>query len=616
MLVAVSGFAIACISPQRAAQFVQQHPDSEFASAYKNHAHFESNMAYSMPAAVVPCAGGVADIFSCDNVVMLGHLTNFELGGGSVNDSWGWVDPETGREYALVGRSTGISFVDVTHPGNPLVVGTMARNDNPTVWADLKVFDNHAFIVADNVQDVGLQVFDLTRLRGVDNPPVAFQPDLVYREFASAHNIVINQETGFAYAVGGETCFTGGHVIDINDPLNPRFAGCIPTSTYIHDMQCTIYRGPDDDHFGKEICIANAGNRTQIFDVDDKADMRELSSVVYPLVAFSHQGWMTEDHRFFVMGDELDESNFGHNTRTIVLDIQDLDAPMFSAAFQAETQSIDHNQYVKGNLLYQANYEAGLRILRIDDPAAAELTEVAFFDTQPDSDSAGFRGAWNVYPFLPSGNILISDLTSGLFIVRPTINAEGDPLELDFDVADGQWVTDDVGFRGAAQGVTFDYLPSADVLFLAWFTYQLEPQVPSDDPSPDIGAPDNRWLTGRLQTDGNSAFGPLFASAGGGFDQPPNEFQRTAQVGEVRVDFTACDHAFLTYSIDQPPLSRTIELIPLEKRTSPEAFECRPGSNPAGGAGVTDDRVSTAKEKSLQDSAARLSALSASRAQG
>jgi len=580
-LTAVSGIAAACISPERAAEFAQVHPDSTFASAYQGHAHPESNVEYSLPQAPVPCRDGLADIFPCNNVVVLGHLSNATLGGGSGSDSWGWMDPQTGREYALVGRSQGVTFVDVSEPTAPRVVGTLPRNDEPTVWADLKVFDDHAFIVADAVEDVGLQIFDLTRLREVTGDPVEFQPDQVYRQFASAHNLVVNEQTGFAYAVGGETCVGGAHIVDINDPMAPQFVDCIPHNGFIHDMQCLVYQGPDEEHAGKEICIANTGLRVRIFDVDDKTDMRELSATLYPAASFSHQGWMTEDHRYFIMGDELDESNLSSNTRTIVLDLNDLDNARFSALFEAETQSIDHNQYVKGDLLYQANYGAGLRILRIDDPASAALTEVASLDTMPDFDAPFFQGAWNVYPFLPSGNILISDFNRGLFIVRATVDETGQAFELDFDQVDGQWVTNDPGRQGAAQGVTFDYLPSLDVLFMAWFTYPLEPEPPADGPLEGVGAADNRWLTGRMETDGNSAFGTLSASTGGGFDQPRIEAQRTEPVGEVSVEFVACDRAFLTYVIDEPPATRTIELIPLEKRNSPDDFACRPARQDA-----------------------------------
>jgi len=582
ILLVATSVALACISPKRAAQLVLDHPDSAFAQAYNGHDHGSSALAYRMPDGVVRCENGMADAFPCANVDLLGHLDLQALGGGSGSDSWGWADPETGREYALVGRSTGVTFVDVTEPTRMRVVGTLPRNDLATVWADLKVFNDHAFIVADDVGMVGMQVFDLRRLRttiGVEEV-IQFEPDRVYREFASAHNIVINEETGFAYAVGGESCSTGAHAIDINDPLNPQFAGCLPWPSFIHDMQCVVYQGPDAEHAGKEICIANTGISLAIFDVDNKQDMRQLGSTTYPGLSFSHQGWLTSDQRHFVMGDETDESQFGFNTRTIVIDVQDLDAPESSGEYFAATRSIDHNQYVKGSLIYQANYSAGLRILRIDDAASAELTEVAYFDTMPENNSPSFNGAWNVYPFLPSGNILISDFSRGLFIVRSTLDSNGEPVDFSFDVLDGQWVTDDPDFEGARQGITIDYLPNFDQVFVAWFTYKATPMLPDELPADEISSADNRWLTAQLQISGQAANGGIFASSGGGFDAPANPNQRTEQVGTMSLEVIACDRLRLEYQLDEPDRSRSMELIPLEKRLDPNGFQCRQTSSP------------------------------------
>ena len=139
--------------------------------------------------------------------------------------------------------------------------------------------------------------------------------------------------------------------------------------------------------------------------------------MVYPQLGFVHQGWLTEDHRFFLVGDELDESNFDVPTRTHVLDISDLDAPVFVFAYEATTTATDHNLYVLGNRVFEANYTSGLRVLKFGDLANRELMEIAFFDTFPASEATGLSGAWSVYPFLPSGTLLVSDRTNGLFIL-------------------------------------------------------------------------------------------------------------------------------------------------------------------------------------------------------
>jgi choice-of-anchor B domain-containing protein len=142
-----------------------------------------------------------------------------------------------------------------------------------------------------------------------------------------------------------------------------------------------------------------------------------ISSTTYPDLAFVHQGWLTEDHRFFLLGDEFDEPNFGVPTRTHIFDLSDLDAPVYVFAYEAATFAMDHNLYVLGNRVFQANFTAGLQVLEFGDLANRELMEIAFFDTVPDSDATDFSGAWSVHPYLPSGIIIVGDRTNGLFIL-------------------------------------------------------------------------------------------------------------------------------------------------------------------------------------------------------
>ena len=144
---------------------------------------------------------------------------------------------------------------------------------------------------------------------------------------------------------------------------------------------------------------------------------------------------MTEDQRYFIVGDEIDELNVGFNTRTIIFDFEDLDNPSFHFEYEGPTEAIDHNGYVKGNTYYLSNYRAGMRVLDISEIGDQNMTEIGFFDTYPENDSANFNGAWNVYPFFASGNIVISDIDSGFFLVRdPSLDQENITL-VDFDIA-------------------------------------------------------------------------------------------------------------------------------------------------------------------------------------
>ena len=146
------------------------------------------------------------------------------------------------------------------------------------IWRDVRVYANHAFIVSDNNGAHGMQVFDLARLRGVGAVAQTFNEDAHYANFANGHTIAITEESGFAYIAGSNTCpapsATGAlHIIDIRNPLNPVFAGCIATGGYSHEAQCWIYHGPDTAHQGKEICFnfnGSSGN-VAVVDVTNKA---------------------------------------------------------------------------------------------------------------------------------------------------------------------------------------------------------------------------------------------------------------------------------------------------------------------------------------------------------
>ncbi len=367
-----------------------------------------------------PCVGGFAGVYPCDNYDLQGHLTLAEMGasgGVEGNDIWGWTDPLDDKEYAIFGMTNGTAFVDVSDPLNPRYLGKLPTHSSSNIWRDMKVYNNYAFIVADNVGSHGMQVFDLTLLRNVVTPQT-FTNTAHYSGVGSAHNIVINEATGFAYIVGSNQNSGGLHFVNIQNPLAPVVAGGFSADGYTHDAQVVVYNGPDVTYQGLEIAFASNEDTFTIVDVDDKLDPQQISRTGYAGSSYAHQGWVTEDHQFFLMNDEFDEQNYAHNTRTYIWNIVDLDIPVFLGYFESSIAAIDHNNYVKGDSLYQANYRGGLRVLDISDVANANLTEVGFFDVYPASNSAQFNGAWSNYPYFASGNIIISSIEDGLFIVK------------------------------------------------------------------------------------------------------------------------------------------------------------------------------------------------------
>ncbi len=491
------------------------------------------------------CVDGKAGEFGCKNVDLLSHLSLSELGDiGRAQDNWGWRDPQTGRYYAIVSMFLGTSFVDVTDPVNPVYLGKMLSvNKDRGAASDVKTFANHAFVVSSAKQS-NMQVFDLTRLSDVASPQY-FESDVVYEDIGDAHNIAINEETGYAYLVGGwglGFCESGLHIVDISTPKSPTQAGCYSSVGYIHDTQCVIYRGPDEKYQGAEICFTSNTPNLSIIDVSDKTKMRLLGQVSWPQEVFAHQGWLSEDQRYFLMGDESDERRFGLNTRTIVLDVSDLEQPDYIGSHRADTIAIDHNQYVKGNFVYQANYSVGLRILRIDDLAKAEMTEVAWFDTFPASNNLADLGAWNVYPFFDNGTLLVSDGTTGLFMLHAGV---GNEFRINAGHA-GAWFNPET----PGQGQFIDVEPEKQFMFISWFTYT---DATSENPN------EQRWLTAQGNYAGNTAQLDLFETLGGRFDDP--QVVTTTQIGEVSLSFGDCGQGKMTYSMNGEGLQGEFPLL-------------------------------------------------------
>ncbi|MBO6795481.1 MAG: choice-of-anchor B family protein [Balneolaceae bacterium] len=418
-----------------------------------------------------PCEDGLADgNYPCENIGMYAHISRSEFDTERLNDIWGWTDPQTGKEYALVGKYDGVAFVDVSDPENPQIIGALPESSfsakrvdlrtadleicefgigstpeakaltEGSVWRDLKVYQNHLFVVAD-AQSHGMQVFDLTNLRNFDGTVLNFDADAIYTEFSNAHNIVINETTGFAYAVGATNsvnedfvndCNEGGlHMMDISNPKSPVFAGCYrnteaprrrSNSAYIHDAQCVTYSGPDADYQGSEICFNAAERAVDIADVSDKSNPLHLGYAANPNVQYSHQGWLTEDQAYFIMNDELDELNLGRNTKTHVFDVRDLENPVFVGSFDHITRTIDHNLYIKNDHTILTNYTSGVRILENQDLSNAEFLQVGFFDTTPRNNSITFEGTWSSYPYFESGILIVSDIFGGLFVLNPHLD--------------------------------------------------------------------------------------------------------------------------------------------------------------------------------------------------
>ena len=388
----------------------------------------------------LPCTQGKAGIFPCDNVELVSFLPISEIGGGrgvTINDLWGWTDPETDREYVVAGLRDSTTFVDVTDESHPIFVGKLpkAQESPASLWRDVKVYNNTALIAADASGPHGVQFFDLTQLRAYDGTPIVFEESNRYRGTHSTHNLNVNAESSFAYAVGnsagGETCGGALHMINIEDPRDPIFAGCFepvvaagqrPAGT--HDVQCVNYAGPDTRYAGQELCFSSDSRAFSISNVTDKRNPSLVASSSYPNLAYTHQGWLDEDHRYFYMNDEGDEAaGLVEGTRTLIWDVQDLEDPILVSEYTTDNPATDHNLYIVGDVMYQSNYRSGLRVVDITD--RENPTALGYFDTVPWGTEEGMGdivsggiGSWSNYPFFKSGIIAVSSSKEGLFILR------------------------------------------------------------------------------------------------------------------------------------------------------------------------------------------------------
>ncbi len=388
--------------------------------------------------------------FPAQRVTLMSQLPLNQMGGvASTTGSslYAWTDPLTQHEYAIMGRSNGTAFIDVTNPRQPVYVANLPKlaGSADTLWREPKVYGNYAYIGVDGTTH-RMQHVNLTQLRNYAGTPLTLNAGS-YTGVNNIHTLAINKDSGYLYAAGSNLNSGGLHIIDVRNPGAPVAAGNTSVDGYTHETQVVTYRGPDTQHYGREIAFNSNGKLSgtdtfSIVDVTNKSAITRLSTRTYANARYIHQGWLTDDHRYFFQNDELDEGSVTPVTNTHLWDVSDLDNPIYRGEFRNTTTSTDHNLYVRAGYVFQSNYTTGLRILKIgnlqSDNPQDWLQEVAWFDTYPadDHSQTPWSGAWNNYPYLPSGNILVSDINGGLFVLRPDLPgweaAFGDSFKKDF----------------------------------------------------------------------------------------------------------------------------------------------------------------------------------------
>jgi choice-of-anchor B domain-containing protein len=372
-----------------------------------------------------PCDDGMAGPFPCDNYDLVNLIEREDFMGPLPSQEiwtvWGWTDPVTQKEYAIAGTTNGVHFIDVTDPVHPIHIGRVPSfSASVHHYQTVRVYRDHAFIVASNSDDYGMRVFDLTRLRdaGGQDPELFVQ----YTEygvgvFGHASSIAIDEDSGYAYVVGTSTFEGGPHFVNISLPASPIPAGGYDNEGLTRTAQAVTYTGPDTDYLGREIFVGSNQDKVTIIDVTDKNNPVTISSIEYGNFGYPVQGQFTDDMRYFILGDFWDEPA-GSNTRTIVLDLQDLDDPKEHLNYFNPIMVADYGAYINGDVLYQANLAAGVRMIDISKVDGFTLRQIGFFDTHPEHDApVSLDGVLSVYPHFTSGNILLADF-DGIFIIK------------------------------------------------------------------------------------------------------------------------------------------------------------------------------------------------------
>ena len=341
--------------------------------------------------------------FTSSGVTLLSQLTPAQLGSSSANDCWGYTSG-SGREYAIVCLFDSTVWVEITDPSSPVIVAT--HSGPGSSWHDPKIFEDHCYVVSEGGS--GIRVYDMS---SIDSGTVTSIGTVTVGGATNSHNVVIDEDSGYLYRVGTGS---GMLIYDLNSSkTSPPFVGSW-NGHYIHDAQAYTYTsGPAA---GKEIvyaCVEEAG--VWVLDVTNKASVTVMDTVSWPLVAYSHQGWLSDDLKYFYVNDEFDEGNFGIDTTTIVIDVSDPANSFVANIFDNGNPAVGHNGYVNGDLLYEANYTSGMRVFDLSvDPL--DPPEVAWFDTDPTGDATATTALWSVYPFFPSGIVIGSDTAGGLFV--------------------------------------------------------------------------------------------------------------------------------------------------------------------------------------------------------
>lgn len=331
-------------------------------------------------------------------------MANLSYGNSALANIGGYVD-SLGNEYALVGTDFGLSIVDVTIPSSPVIKFTV--NDAISEWREVKTYRKYAYVTTEG--GGGLTIVDLSLLPASISSTHYTGDGAIAGQLNSIHALHCDTTTGFLYLYGSNIGDGNTLFLDLADPLNPTYAGqyTFPGGgqpAYVHDGfvdNDTLYESHIYSGF------------FTVVDVRNKSNPVLLATQSTP-TAFTHNTWLSADHKRVFTTDE------NSNSFLAEYDISDLSNITELSRFQtaAGSGAIVHNTHILNNFAITSWYKEGVVITDVSRPG--NPIEVGHYDTYTQGSGNGFNGCWGVYPFLPSGTIVASDIDNGLFVLSPT----------------------------------------------------------------------------------------------------------------------------------------------------------------------------------------------------